>query len=304
MNDTEITKIASQLRILTLKGLSKLTHVWEKKKNGVLVFPNLQQVIVSNCKKLETLFPASLAKNFKSLKGIEIEDCAKFQEIVEKEESTEAKFVLPCLERLILSSLPQLSCFYPQTFTLECPTLNILSVLRCEGLELFQSQHSMGEGISVKRQPLISRLEDISNLRELKLDWKHILALRSRLRSEKFTGVFKLVNKMSLLLDGDVSEMLIMVNEILHRAPNLIEMVIHILNCKNSEIFFAQNPKIGEDGMLLQLRILTLFQVAAIRSIQSENSSCGFGGERCALTKLVASVVEERKVLVSGNRAE
>jgi len=78
MNDNEIVQIASQLRILALKGLSKLTHVWEKKKNGVLMFPNLQQVVVSNCKKLETLFPASLAKDLKSLKGIEIEDCSKF----------------------------------------------------------------------------------------------------------------------------------------------------------------------------------------------------------------------------------
>ncbi len=123
MNDTEITEIASQLKILTLKGLSKMTHVWEKKKNGVLIFPNLQQVVVSNCENLQSLFPASLAKNLKSLKGLEIKSCAEFQEVVEKEEDAEAKFVLPCLENLNLSYLPQLTCFYPQTFTLECPAL-------------------------------------------------------------------------------------------------------------------------------------------------------------------------------------
>ena len=39
MNDTEITEIAFRLKILTLKGLSRLTHVWEKKKTGVLIFP-------------------------------------------------------------------------------------------------------------------------------------------------------------------------------------------------------------------------------------------------------------------------
>lgn len=104
----------------------------------------------------------------------------------------------------------------------------------------------------------------------MELDWKHILALRSRLRSEKFTGVFKFVNKMKLSLDGDVSEMPIVLNEIVHTTPNIIEMTMIIDNCNSTEIFL---PKIIEDGMLLHLRILTLAFVSTIRSIQSENSS-------------------------------
>jgi len=159
MNDTEITEIASQLKILTLKRLSKMTHVWEKKKNGLLIFPNLQRVVVKNCENLQSLFPASLAKNLKSLKGLTIKCCHELQEIVEKEEDTEAKFVFPCLENFYLSFLPQLTCFYPQTFTLECPALNKLSVIRCEKLELFQSEHCMGKGTLGNRQPLFSSLE-------------------------------------------------------------------------------------------------------------------------------------------------
>jgi len=107
----------------------------------------------------------------------------------------------------------------------------------------------------------------------LDLHWKQILELRSRLRSEKFTGIFKCINKMSLFLDADHSEMPKVLNEIFHTAPNLTEMIMYMPYCNNPEIFLAQNPKNGEDGMLLQLRILTLIQVSAIRSIQSENSS-------------------------------
>ncbi|XP_068477284.1 uncharacterized protein [Phaseolus vulgaris] len=230
MNDTEITEIASQLKILTLKGLSSMTHVWEKKKNGVLIFPNLQRVDVSNCENLQSLFPASLAKNLKSLKGLEIKSCAEFQEVVEKEEDAEAKF-------------------------------------------LFQSEHCMGKGTLGNRQPLFSSLEVISNLKELDLDWKQVLALRSRLRSEKFTGVFKYINNMFLLLDTDQSEIPMVVNEIVYTASNLTQITMAIPNCNNPEIFLSQNPKIGEDGMLLQLRTLILIQVSAIQSIQSENSS-------------------------------
>jgi len=159
MNDTEITEIASRLKIFVLEGLSELTHVCEKKKNGVLIFPNLQEVVVRKCENLQSLFPASVAKNLKSLKGLKIESCAEFQEIVEKEEDTEAKFVFPCLEELHLYALPQLTCFYPQTFTFECPTLNTLYVFACEKLELFQSAHFMREGTLGNRQPLISSLE-------------------------------------------------------------------------------------------------------------------------------------------------
>ena len=168
MNDTEITEIAFRLKILTLKGLSRLTHVWEKKKNGVLIFPNLQQVDVSNCENLQSLFPASVAKNLKSLKGLKIKSCDEFQEIVEKEEDTEAMFVLPCLEELYLYSLPQLTFFYPKPFILECPALNILSVLDCEKLELFQSAHWKGEGTLGNRQPLISSLEVSAHICNLK----------------------------------------------------------------------------------------------------------------------------------------
>jgi len=103
----------------------------------------------------------------------------------------------------------------------------------------------------------------------LKLDWKHILALRSSLGSKEFIGVLKFVIEMKVALDGDVSEMPIVLNEILHKAPNLIEMIIY--NCNRREIFLTQSPKKGEDGMLL--RILTLSNVSTIRSIQTQNSS-------------------------------
>ncbi|XP_027905952.1 uncharacterized protein LOC114165560 [Vigna unguiculata] len=264
MNDTEITPMASQLKMLTLEKLSKMRRVWEKRKNGVVIFPNLQEVIVRSCENLQTLFPASLAKNLKSLKTLEIHNCDKFHEIVEKEEDTEAKFALPCLEMLDLYSLPQLTCFYAQTFTLEGPALNKISVVKCGKLELFTS---------VNRKPLISSLEVISNLRKLNLDWKQIMALRARFRSEKFTRVFKFVTEMKLALDGNVSEMPIVLNEILHTTPNLIKMTMFIYNCNSTEIFLAQNYKIVEDGMLLNLRMLTLSHVSTIRSIQTQNSS-------------------------------
>jgi len=78
---------------------------------------------------------------------------------------------------------------------------------------------------------------------------------------------------MFLEFDGNQSEIPMVLNEIFHTASNLRELTMSMPNCNNLEIFLAQNPKIGEDGMLLQLRRLSLIGVPAIRSIQSENSS-------------------------------
>lgn len=70
-------------------------------------------------------------------------------------EATE-EFSFPRLTLLNLHMLPQLTCFYPGRFTLECPELNHLEVLFCDNLETFQSQQNEESSTSVNRQPLFS----------------------------------------------------------------------------------------------------------------------------------------------------
>ena len=156
-DDTEIKETESQLKILTLNGLSELTHVWEKDTHRILIFRNLQEVVVSDCSKLQTLFPASLAKSLKDLKKLKIDSCENLHDFVEQEETTfvTKKFVFPCLEDLELNDLPLVT--FPKTFTLEFPSVKFLSVRNCDELGLFQSVYDpMGEGTSSSRLPLIS----------------------------------------------------------------------------------------------------------------------------------------------------
>jgi len=156
-DDTEIMESESQLKILTLNGLSKLTRVWEKDSHRILIFRNLQEVVVSDCAKLQTLFPASLAKSLKDLKKLKIDSCENLQDFVEQEETTFAteKFVFPCLENLELNDLTHVTC--PKNFILEFPSVKFLSVRDCDELGLFQSVYDpMGKGTSNNRFPLIS----------------------------------------------------------------------------------------------------------------------------------------------------
>jgi hypothetical protein len=86
----------------------------------------------------------TLAENLMKLEELKIEFCNKMLAIVEKETSGKEvtkKFVYPYLTILTLTSLSNLTFFYPGSFTLECPALNELSVYNCFSLKLFQSEH-------------------------------------------------------------------------------------------------------------------------------------------------------------------
>jgi hypothetical protein len=168
MNDTGVTETAApQLKYLTLEGLPELTLVWEESFKGILSFQNLQQVSVSDCKSMQTLFPAALAKNLKKLEKLKIEYCNELREIVGKEVDAATDvtktIVFPRLTSLTLEWLPEVTFFYPEIFFMESPKLKILWVYKCPKLELFQGAHpdSDGEGessssSSVKRQHLFS----------------------------------------------------------------------------------------------------------------------------------------------------
>jgi len=156
-DDTEIMETESQLKILTLNGLPELMRVWEKDTHRILIFRNLQEVSVSDCAKLQTLFPAFLAKSLNDLKKLKIDSCENLQDFVEKEETAVVteKSVFPCLEDLELNDLPLITC--PKTFTLEFSSVKFLSVRDCDELGLFQSVYDpMCEGTSSSRLPLIS----------------------------------------------------------------------------------------------------------------------------------------------------
>jgi hypothetical protein len=155
MNDTGVTETAApQLKYLTLEGLPELTLVWEESFKGILSFQNLQQVSVSDCKSMQTLFPAALAKNLKKLEKLKIDSCKNLLEIIEKETDKAEKFVFPYLTWLDLYGLPKLTYLYSGIFTVECPELHKLLVLDCPKLELFHTTHPEGD-----RRPLFSDLK-------------------------------------------------------------------------------------------------------------------------------------------------
>ncbi|PNX76236.1 hypothetical protein L195_g032181, partial [Trifolium pratense] len=233
-----------QLKKLTLENLPRLTHVWKNNLQVSHNFENLQQVVVKNCENLEYLFPMVMAGNLLKLEELEIGSCYKMLAIVGKESSQKKvtqKFVYPYLTILTLTSLSNLTCFYPGSFTLECPALNSLSVFYCLKLKLFQSEHlegdTEGSSTSIYKHPVISDLRDIPSLmaipslKVLSLDWKDASALWFRLFTENLPYLDTLfLNLYDLNSDN--------------KQPGfLFEILEKTLNVKKLYLYYCSRPE-------------------------------------------------------------
>ena len=129
------------LKRLTLHRLSKMKQVWNKDPQGIFSFQNLQKISVLECKSLQSLFPASVARCLMQLEDIGIENSG-VEEIISSEDVAEAaaRFVFPNLTLLLLCNLPKLKWFYRQVHTSELLLLKQLKVTRCDQIEIFASK--------------------------------------------------------------------------------------------------------------------------------------------------------------------
>ncbi|POO03445.1 LRR domain containing protein [Trema orientale] len=135
---SNVEETTTQLRNLNLRDLPKPRHMWTKDpQDNHILFQNLKDIGLSDCPKLESLFPPSIAKGLLRLERLEISDCEMLKEIVSKEEEETdgiekmPKFVLPQLKYLKLTNLPNLVSFYPTLHTSEWPSLESLKVKEC-----------------------------------------------------------------------------------------------------------------------------------------------------------------------------
>jgi hypothetical protein len=141
-----------QLRDLSLIGLGKLKHIWNKDPQGILSFQNLHALKVSDCNVLKNLFPFSIARELVQLEKLKIEHCGKLEEIIVKVDDAEAAhcFVFPLLTSLKLQELPEFRNLYPGKHTWKSPMLKRLAVSNCCNVALFgskflKSQETQGE---------------------------------------------------------------------------------------------------------------------------------------------------------------
>ncbi|XP_028215342.1 uncharacterized protein LOC114397487 isoform X4 [Glycine soja] len=266
------------LKNLTLKRLPNLKCVWNKTPQGILSFSNLQDVDVTECRSLATLFPLSLARNLGKLKTLQIFICQKLVEIVGKEDVTEhattVMFEFPSLWKLLLCKLSLLSCFYPGKHHLECPFLTSLRVSYCPKLKLFTSEFRDSPKQAVieapisqlQQQPLFSVEKIAINLKELTLNEENIMLLSDGHLPQDL--LFKL-RSLHLSFENDDNKKDTLPFDFLQKVPSLEHLFV--LSCYGlKEIFPSQKLQV-HDPSLPGLKQLILLDLGELESIGLEH---------------------------------
>ncbi|XP_027925695.1 uncharacterized protein LOC114183052 isoform X2 [Vigna unguiculata] len=251
--DVKTNGMVFRLEKLTLTNLPNLKCVWNENPKEIVNFPYLQEVYVKGCGSLVTLFSLSLAKNLEKLKKLEVQECEKLVEIVEKGDAmkhgTTVIFIFPCLSILILSIMPLLSCFYLGKHHLECPLLDTLYISYCPQLKLFISNLDDGQKgaieapISPAQQPLFSiEILASSKLKNLQLNVKNIMLLSDAQLPPDLLYKLKVL---WLCFEDYNNEKGTLPFDFFHRVPNLEHFILQ--TCSGvKEIFPAQKPQVHD----------------------------------------------------------
>ena len=78
--------LISCLEMLYLENLPQLRYICKGDKKSLNLLQNLQQMEVSGCRKLKSIFSACISGGLPQLKELKIENCSQLQQIIEDKE--------------------------------------------------------------------------------------------------------------------------------------------------------------------------------------------------------------------------
>lgn len=131
------------LEKLKINELRKLQTIWNNQLVDQDPFCKLREVVVSECKSLQKIFPASVARGLQNLYKLTLEGCDEVEEIIVGEEGLETTpplFVFPKVTRVEFHNMPKLSRFYPGMHSSRWPLLQDLSVDKCDKVKMFVAE--------------------------------------------------------------------------------------------------------------------------------------------------------------------
>ncbi|TKY63844.1 disease resistance protein RPS2 [Spatholobus suberectus] len=224
----------ANLQDVHLEILPKLEHVWKlnEDREGILNLHNLQKIRVQKCHSLENIFPFSVATCLRNLEYLVVWDCSVLREIVAKREvanadaaNLAASFNFPKLRIIKFFVLQRLTSFYPGAHKLFCPTLDDLSIRRCDNLEPFSK-----ETVDAQRKPVLFPEEVINKLKSMQIESWHAESPNSYMTE----GNHRRDNLEKLCLSGLKDTEILY--SFLHRNPNLKSLSLSSSKAENLEV--------------------------------------------------------------------
>ncbi|XP_059656570.1 uncharacterized protein LOC132303353 isoform X2 [Cornus florida] len=152
---------------LTLVDLPKLERNWIMEPQGHLVFHNLTKLTVEKL-GLKCLFSLSMAKSLAQLRDLRIQNCGVMEEILKNQgggggENATDEIEFSQLGHLILSYLPNLTCFCQANNAFKFPSLTRVDINVCPELKTFTSGYLSTPDILVYKDWKFSRVSDLNN---------------------------------------------------------------------------------------------------------------------------------------------
>ncbi|KAL1331455.1 hypothetical protein AAHE18_12G186600 [Arachis hypogaea] len=265
--DTKINPLRSGLKKLTIEQLPNLEHVWDSDPTQqVCYFESLQEVYVHGCNNLQRLFPISVAENLNKLEKLEVTECDRLVEIVAKDEAiiegAAKEFALQSMTSIKLRSLPELECFYPAPYKLECPKLEKVHLFHCEKLKTFQFESQEFQCPQAENQAIFLPEKVLPYLKFLAVSKEEIMMMLHVNNLSKLEAL-------QLQCFHDDSDTL--PYEFLQGLPNIEKLVVCCSSFK--EILCSKRPTMDcVKEIIPQVKCLQLSSLTQLNSIGLEHS--------------------------------
>ncbi|CAI8601837.1 unnamed protein product [Vicia faba] len=269
-NELILIKQSSQLKTLTLSCLSNLEHIWNEDPHEIMNFGNLCSVDVSSCQGLLYIFSLSMCQDLGNLEMLEIDSCGVEDIVAMRDGPMEISLNFPLLNTLVLCGLTKLKSFYQGKHTLECPSLKILNVCRCETLRMFsfnnldlqQPEYLVDES---SQQALFSIEKLSTNLEELTINAKDAFRMLNDYCQE---NIFPKIQRLRLQRFDETPT--VFLNDFHAILPNLTT-----LQLRNScfETLFPSKGTPGNlnDELSKQIKELWLYELEKMKYICHED---------------------------------
>ncbi|XLS80925.1 hypothetical protein HN51_046756 [Arachis hypogaea] len=164
-----------KLQDVHFESLPKLEHMFNMKKKQlqeILKLNNLHKIWVQDCKRLENIFSAPVAKTLENnLEELVVSDCSQLREIVAKKEDASSLTELNFLKLATIKflRLPKFKDFYPGAYGINFSALNNLSIEQCDNLEPFKEEEIIDE----QKKPALFPETVMNNLKSIQIEWRH-----------------------------------------------------------------------------------------------------------------------------------
>ncbi|WVZ22683.1 hypothetical protein V8G54_001227 [Vigna mungo] len=171
LNEDEMIgqQVSLRLENMELYNLPQMTYIWVGPNNS-LTFQHLTTLTISECEKLEVIFPKSVVRCLPELKKVTIRECMEFKQIMEEDGSEVEEiigsdkkasnnyFAFPNLEKLEIIACDSLEVVFPKSVLRCLPKLKLLKISKCKELrQIIEGDKNLSNILSP--QPCFPKLE-------------------------------------------------------------------------------------------------------------------------------------------------